>query len=150
MNLLLTTPPETSEKIVRTNLLGTIFVTQIFAPLLIKSGGGSITNFSTIAVALTLPGESAYIASKAGVEAFSKVSAKELSSFGIRVNCVAPGPIETNLIAGVDGQKIQKIVGEQIQKEIKTIHDVAKVVWLVAGHPDAESITGEVIHVGGV
>ena len=75
-------------KIIKTNLLGTIFFNQIFSPLLIKNKVGTIINFSTIAVKIGLKGESIYVASKAGVEGFSKVLAKELSAFNITVNCI--------------------------------------------------------------
>ena len=68
MNLAVTTPKNTTEKILRTNLLGTIFCTQAFFPLMIREKQGSIINFSTIAVNLGLKGESIYVASKAGVE----------------------------------------------------------------------------------
>ena len=57
---------------------------------------GSFINFSTIAVALALKGESVYVASKAGVEAFSRTFAREMADFNIRVNCIAPGPIKTD------------------------------------------------------
>ena len=72
MNLALTTPPKVSENIIQTNLLGTIFCNQIFAPLLIKNKSGRIINFSTIAVKMGLKGESVYVASKSGVEGFSR------------------------------------------------------------------------------
>jgi hypothetical protein len=70
MNLLVTTPVSTIQRIVEVNLLGTIYCCQAVAPALIRSGGGRIVNFSTIAVALGLAGESVYAASKAGVEGF--------------------------------------------------------------------------------
>ena len=148
MNLALTTPPEVSEKIIKTNLLGTIFSNQVFAPLLIKSKFGRIINFSTIAVSLGLQGESVYVASKAGVEAFSRVLAKELSSFNITVNCIAPGPIKTNLLKHVSQKQIQNIVNQQIQKKIMEASDVSDIVNLLLD-PKSNKITGQVFHVGG-
>ena len=59
-------------------------------------------NSLTIAVPIGLRGESVYVASKAGVEGFSKSFAREMSDFDIRVNCIAPGPINTNLIKGIE------------------------------------------------
>ena len=72
MNLALMTPKKVSKNVINTNLLGTIFSCQNFSPLIIRNKGGAIINFSTIAVALGLKGESVYCASKAGVEAFSR------------------------------------------------------------------------------
>ena len=89
MNLAITTPPEVTEKIIKTNLLGTIFCNQIFSPLLIRNRGGRIINFSTIAVKIGLKGESVYVASKAGVEGFSRVLSNELAPFDITVNCIS-------------------------------------------------------------
>ena len=65
-------------------------------------------NFSTIAVPIGLRGESVYVASKAGVEGFSKSFAREMSDFDIRVNCIAPGPINTNLIKGIEEKFARK------------------------------------------
>ena len=61
-----------------------------------------------------LKGESIYVASKAGVEGFSKSFAREMSDFNIRVNCIAPGPIETDLIKGVDKKLIDRVIKKQI------------------------------------
>ena len=134
---------------IKTNLLGTIFCSQIFAPLLIRNKGGRIINFSTIAVSIGLKGESVYVASKAGVEAFSRVLSRELSSFNITVNCIAPGPVKTNLLNGISDEQIKKIIKYQIiEKEMKTI-DIVKMVKILLDE-DSSNITGQVLHVGGV
>ena len=98
MNLAITTPPTMTQKLIQTNLVGTIYCCQIFAPLMIRRKSGSVINFSTIAVALGLKGESIYAASKAGVEGFTRAFAREMADFNIRVNCLAPGPIKTDLL----------------------------------------------------
>lgn len=148
MNLALMMPPETVYKIINTNLVGTILVNQAVAKLLIRNNGGSIVNFSTIAVALGLEGEAVYAASKAGVEQFSNILAKELSGFGVRVNVVAPGPIETKLIGGIDKQKIEKITDRQVMQRSFTTAEVASLVkWLLSN--DSSAISGEVLSVGG-
>ena len=118
MNLAITTPDSVTEKILAVNLQGTIFANQIFAPLLIRNGEGRIINFSTIAVRLGLAGESIYVASKAGVEGFSRSFANEVAKFGITVNCIAPGPIRTNLLKGISDVQIKNIV-----KDIKLYLD---------------------------
>ncbi|MBS0201242.1 MAG: SDR family oxidoreductase [Proteobacteria bacterium] len=148
MNLAITTPPSTAEKIVQTNLLGTIYSCQAFAPLMLRRKKGSIVNFSTIAVALGLKGESIYVASKAGVEGFSRSFAREMADFGITVNCVAPGPIATNLLKGITEGQIEKIVSQQIFKKMFRPEDVADLVEILLDDK-AASMTGQVIHVGG-
>ncbi len=94
MNLAVTTPAATTRRMIEVNLLGTIFSCQNFAPLLMRAKGGVIVNFSTIAVALGLKGESVYVASKAGVEGFTRSFAREMADFNVRVNCVAQGQSE--------------------------------------------------------
>jgi len=149
MNLAVMAPASSVRRIVETNLLGTVFVCQAFAPLLIRAGGGAIVNFSTIAVALGLQGESAYAASKAGVETFSRTLARELAGHGIRVNCVAPGPIATDLLKGVSQDQIDAITDRQIIQQQFTAADVCDVVEVLLD-PRSKSLTGQVLHVGGV
>ena len=114
MNLAVTTPASVAQKIINTNLLGTIYCCQLFAPLMLRNKQGSIINFSTIAVALGLKGESIYAASKAGVEGFTRSFAREMADFNVHVNCIAPGPIDTNLLKGITSEQISKIVSQQI------------------------------------
>lgn len=149
MNLAMTTPAEITENIIKINLIGTIYTNQVFAPLLIRNKLGRIINFSTIAVSIGLKGESIYAASKAGVETFTRVFAKELSNFKITVNCIAPGPIRTNLLRGISQKQINEITRHQIiNKEMKTF-DTYKIVRLILSK-DSENLTGQVFHVGGV
>jgi 3-oxoacyl-[acyl-carrier protein] reductase len=148
MNLALTTPPAVAERLIRTNLLGTIYCCQAIAPLLIRNKGGSIVNFSTIAVALGLRGESVYAASKAGVEGFSRAFAREMADFNVNVNCIAPGPIDTDLLKGITAGQIQSIVARQIIPRQFTPGAVCDCVELLLD-PRSRSLSGQVFHIGG-
>ncbi len=149
MNLAIATPETVTRKIINTNLLGTIFLNQIFSPMLIRNNKGRIINFSTVAVKLAIKGESIYTASKAGVESYSRTLAKELSSFNITVNCIAPGPIKTDLTAGVTSKQLQSIISQQIIQKQLDPSDVMDQVELLLSEK-AKNITGEVIALGGV
>jgi 3-oxoacyl-[acyl-carrier protein] reductase len=149
MNLALTTPAAAAERIVATNLLGTIYCCQQIAPLMIRNGSGAIINFSTIAVALGLKGESVYVASKAGVEGFSRVFAREMAGFSITVNCIAPGPIATDLLRGVSDRQIERIVERQVLPRRFSPDSVCDLVELLLD-PRSATISGQVLHVGGV
>ncbi|MDA9937942.1 SDR family oxidoreductase [bacterium] len=149
MNLVLTTPPASVQKIISTNLLGTIYTNQSFAPLIIRAGGGAIVNFSTIAVAIGLEGEAVYVASKAGVEGFSRTFAREMSGFGVRVNCIAPGPIHTDLTAGLRQEQLDRIINYQVIRQPFEREAVADLVDLLLDKR-SHSIAGQVLHVGGV
>jgi 3-oxoacyl-[acyl-carrier protein] reductase len=116
---------------------------------LVRNGGGSIINFSTIAAALHLEGESIYAATKAAVENYSKTFAKEISRFNVRVNCIAPGPIQTELLRGVSEEQINKIVKAQIITSRFEKEDVVDLVDLLLDSK-AKSLTGQVFHIGGV
>ena len=149
MNLALTTPSAIAEKIIQTNLLGTIYCCQNFTPFLIRNKKGTIINFSTIAVSLGLKGESIYIASKAGVEGFSRAFAREMSDFNISVNCIAPGPIKTDLIKGVSKKQIEKIISNQIFQKHFTPDNVCDLVEILISNR-AKTLSGQVFHIGGV
>lgn len=149
MNLALTTPAKTSQKIIEVNLLGTIYSCQLFAPLMLRNRSGSIINFSTIAVPLGLKGESIYVASKAGVEGFTKSFAREMADFNINVNCIAPGPIDTDLIKGVSKQQIQNIIDQQIIKKQFKEDDICNLVDILIDKKTS-SISGHILNVGGV
>lgn len=149
MNLALMANPATSANLVNVNFLGTVYSCQAFAPLLVRNGGGSVINFSTIATALHLEGESIYAATKAAVENYSKTLAKEISKFNVRVNCIAPGPIQTDLLRGVTEDQINKIVKAQIIRNKFEKDDVVDLVDLLLD-PKAKALTGQVFHIGGV
>lgn len=149
MNLAVTTDESTVQKLVQTNLVGTIYCCQLFAPIMLRQKQGSFINFSTIAVALALKGESVYAASKAGVESFSRTFAREMADFNVRVNCIAPGPIRTDLLRGITDTQIGKITSQQvIQKQFKK-EDVCDLVELLLDEK-ASSLSGQVLNVGGV
>ncbi len=148
MNLALTTPPSVADKIVQTNLLGSIYCCQLFSQLMLRQKKGSIINFSTIAVALGLKGESIYAASKAGVEGFTRAFAREMADFNIKVNCIAPGPIETNLIKGITNTQISRIVSQQILPYQFAPSDVCDLIEVLLD-VRAGSLSGQVFHVGG-
>jgi len=149
MNIALMANPFVSEKLVKVNFLGTVYSSQAFAPLIIRNGGGSIINFSTIAAALNLEGESIYAATKAAIENYSRTLAKELSGFKVNVNCIAPGPIATDLLRGVSQDQIQEIVDAQIFKIQFQVQDVVDIVDLLLDSK-AKSLTGQTFHIGGV
>lgn len=148
MNLVVTTPPETVRRIVETNLLGTIFCCQQVAPALIRRGSGRIVNFSTLGVPLAIKGEAIYVASKAGVEGFTRAFAREMAPHGVTVNVIAPGPIDTALIAKVPKDKVEAVVRQQIIPRQGTPEDVWNILSLLLSD-ESSMISGETMHVGG-
>jgi 3-oxoacyl-[acyl-carrier protein] reductase len=149
MNMAVTTDGSTVQKLIQTNLVGTIYCCQLFAPIMLRYKNGSFINFSTIAVALALKGESVYAASKAGVETFSRSFAREMADFNIRVNCISPGPISTDLLKGVTDNQIEKITSQQIIPKQFKKSDVCDLIELLIDQKSS-SLSGQVLNVGGV
>jgi 3-oxoacyl-[acyl-carrier protein] reductase len=149
MNLAVTTDESTVQKLIQTNLVGTIYCCQLFAPMMLRQKYGGFINFSTIAVSLALKGESVYVASKAGVEGFSRTFAREMADFNIRVNCIAPGPINTDLLNGITEKQIEKITSQQIFNKQFQKSDICDLVELLLDEK-AASLSGQVLNVGGV
>ena len=149
MNMAVTTDNLTVQKLIQTNLIGTINCSQLFAPIMIRPKKGLFINFSTIAVPLAIEGESIYAASKAGVETFSRVFAREMAHFNIRVNCIAPGPIRTDLIRGISNNQIEKITSQQIITKQFQKEDVCDIVELIMDKR-SNSLSGQVFNIGGI
>tara|TARA_B100000003_G_scaffold198941_1_gene204348 strand:- start:346 stop:1023 length:678 start_codon:yes stop_codon:yes gene_type:complete len=149
MNMAVTTDQNTVQKLIQTNLVGTIYCCQLFSPIMLRQKKGSFINFSTIAVALALKGESVYVASKAGVESFSRTFAREMADFNVRVNCIAPGPIQTDLLRGITDKQIEKITSQQIIQKQFQKSDVCDLVELLIDEKSA-SLSGQVLNLGGV
>jgi 3-oxoacyl-[acyl-carrier protein] reductase len=148
MNLVVTTPAETVRRIIETNLIGTILCCQAIAPSLIRRKTGRIVNFSTLGVPLAIKGEAVYIASKAGVEAFTRVFAREMAPHGVTVNTIAPGPIDTDLLAKVPRSNIDEVVSRQIVPRQATPEDVWNILSILLS-PESSMVSGQTIHVGG-
>ena len=109
MNAMLLTPAEVAERLMRVNYLGTFHCLQAVGKVMVRQRAGRIVNVTTVAVPLSLEGEAAYVASKAAVEALTKVAAKELAHSGVIVSAIGFGPIDTQLTRAVPKAALSKI-----------------------------------------
>lgn len=111
--------------------------------------GGRIVNFSTSALAMNLPGYAIYNATKAAVESFTHVFAKELRGRRITVNAVAPGPVATALFfEGKTEEQIQNFAKMPPLERLGQPEDIASVVSFLAG-PDAAWVNGQILRANG-
>jgi len=149
MNLAQTTPVTTLETILRTNVVGTFLVAREGAKLMRIHRWGRIVNFSTIAVPLKLEGESAYVASKAAVEAMSGVLAREWAGLGITVNTIGPPPVATDLVRGIPPDNLQRRVIDRLAlPRFGEADDVAHAIdFLISDR--SSLVTGQTIYLGG-
>ncbi|MFM0007866.1 SDR family oxidoreductase [Paraburkholderia dipogonis] len=111
--------------------------------------GGRIVNFSSTTLALNMPGYAIYNATKAAVESFTHVFAKELRGRNITVNAVAPGPIATSLfLDGKTEEQIQTFAKMPPLQRLGQPDDIASVVAFLAG-PDAGWVNGQILRANG-
>jgi len=109
LNAFLLTPGSVAEHLMRVNYLGTFHCLQSVGKVMVRQRGGLVINLTTVAVPLSLEGEAAYVASKAAVEALTKVAAKELAPQGVRVAAFGLGPVDTRLTRAVPKAALAKI-----------------------------------------
>jgi 3-oxoacyl-[acyl-carrier protein] reductase len=138
------------DKVLDVNLKGVFFCTQEVLPLMIENRYGRIVNMASVAGKRGggVFGGVHYAASKAGVFGFSKAVAREVSQYGITVNCVAPGMIDTGIF-GAENENVR----HKLQSNIPigrpgATHEVAAAVSFLASK-EASYITGEGIDVNG-
>ncbi|XP_039139566.1 NADPH-dependent aldehyde reductase-like protein, chloroplastic [Dioscorea cayenensis subsp. rotundata] len=131
------------------NARGSFLCCREAANRLVRGGGGRIITLTSSQVALLQPGFGAYAASKAAVEAMIKVMAKELKGSGITANCVAPGPIATDMFfSGKAEETMKAVVGDCPMGRLGETKDVAPVVGFLATDA-AEWVNGQVVRVNG-
>lgn len=147
------TTPEQWAKLIAVNYTGFLNASHVCVPYMIERGGGCIVSLGSDAGRVGNSGEVVYCGTKAAVMASSKAMAREFARHKIRVNCVAPGPVQTDLLAGLHegekGKKIMEAVANMIpMKRIGVPDDVANVVAFLVSE-DAGYLTGQVISVDG-
>ncbi len=133
---------------IRTNLKGCFLCTQMAARHMKERAGGAIINIGSACNKVPFPQLIAYTASKGGIEMLTKVAAVELGSYGIRVNCVAPGAILVERTKA-EGGDYEKIWGEATPLgRVGLPRDVGQAVAFLAS-PEASYISGQTVYVDG-
>jgi 2-hydroxycyclohexanecarboxyl-CoA dehydrogenase len=150
----LETSAEFCDAIVRLNLMGQVYCTRAVLEYMVPKKSGVVVNIASDAGRTGFRGEVIYSAAKGGVIAFTKALAKEMGPYGIRLNSVAPGPIETPML------KIGLEKNKYVEKEMMMLKDqtplkrfgkpeeVADLVLFLASE-DSGFITGQVISING-
>jgi len=135
-------------KVLSTNLDGVFNCTKVFVEQMISRQYGRVVNITSVIGQIGNFGQANYAASKAGVAAFTKSLAKELAAKGITVNAIAPGFVETDMVAGIP-EKVQASLLQQIPlKRFGRVEEVARaVVYIVSS--DGDYITGAELSING-
>ena len=136
------------DMVMNVNLKGTFNMSQKAVLHMMKNRYGRIINISSIGGVLGLPGQANYAASKAGQIALSKVLSKEVAKRKITVNNIAPGFIETELIADLPEEQVKEYKKSVPMKRFGTVEEVASAVKFLASK-EASYITGTTIEISG-
>ena len=123
-------------------------VTRQVLPLMRRAEYGRIVNMGSLAGKEGLPNLAAYSAASAGVIAFTKALSREVCDSNIRVNCIAPGPIDTDLIRRLGDKVVDEMIAASPLKRLGSVDEVAAIVlWLCS---DASTFnTGAVFDISG-
>ena len=130
------------------NFFAQMLITQYISRIMAKKKSGSIVNISSIAGMDGNPAQLEYVASKSAMIGATKKLAIELGTMGIRVNAVAPGLTDTDMIEKMDNDFMKKNIDKVIMKRLGRPEEIAAVVLFLASELSS-FITGEVIRVDG-
>lgn len=139
-------PTSQAERLFQVNATGSLAMMQGAARLMTRRNQGSIINLGSIVASQGASGQVAYAASKGAVHAMTLAAARELGPQGIRVNAVAPGVVETELIAGFDEGRRQRLRQAASLGRLVQVDEVAAAIAFLAG-PESSAITGQVLGV---
>ncbi|MBI2014894.1 MAG: 3-oxoacyl-[acyl-carrier-protein] reductase [Candidatus Rokubacteria bacterium] len=147
--LLVRMKDEDWDRVMEVNLRGAFLMTRAAAKAMVRQkSGGRVINIASTAGAMGNAGQANYSAAKAGLIGFTKAAARELAHWGILVNAVAPGLIETDMAAAITAGAREALLAQVPLKRIGTAREVAEMVRFLAGD-GAAYVTGQVFHVNG-
>jgi len=136
-------------RILAVNLTGPFICTQACAPVMLKNGGGSVVNIASISGLRASTLRVAYGTSKAGLMQLTRQQAAELGNLGIRVNAVAPGPVDTAMAKKVHGPEIRADYHAAIPlNRYGTEEEIAEAIFFLASDK-ASYVNGQILAVDG-
>lgn len=134
--------------IINLNLTSTIYTTQLCVKSMLRNRSGSIVNISSVNALRGHAGVACYSASKAGLDGLTCSLAKELGSNNIRVNSIAPGYFESDMVADLSAERIETIKRRTPLKRLATTMDIVNGVFFLISNK-ASFITGQVLAIDG-
>ena len=141
-------PEEDFDVVVSVNLKGTFNCTQAVAPYMIRQGAGSIVNASSVVGIDGNFGQTGYVATKAGVIGMTKVWAREFGRFNVRVNAIAPGSIQTEILDSMPEKYLTELKRHQPLGRFGQPEEVAYATLFLASD-ESSFVSGAVLRVDG-
>jgi 3-oxoacyl-[acyl-carrier protein] reductase len=136
------------DRVIDVNLSATFQIIRTMLRPMVKNRWGRIVNIGSVVGSTGNLGQANYAAAKAGVVAMSKSIALEVARYGVTVNCIAPGFIETDMSAVLSDGVKEKLLSQIPMGKMGQPEDIAKTVAFLVSD-DAQYITGSTIHVNG-
>jgi 3-oxoacyl-[acyl-carrier protein] reductase len=140
--------PQDWDSVIDLNLKSVFNCSKLVTRQMMTQRRGVVVNVSSLSGITGLPGQTNYAAAKGGVNAFTRALAQEVARFGLRVNAVAPGLVETEMTAQIPAAQRQRLISSIPMGRMATPEEVAAVVKFLASD-EASYITGQIIQVTG-
>jgi 3-oxoacyl-[acyl-carrier protein] reductase len=135
-------------EVIETNLYGPFALTKVVVPVMLQQRSGVIVNVASLSGLHGVAGQTNYSAAKGALVAMTRSLAREVARSGIRVNCVAPGLVETDMTASMDPEVKREMIRQiPIRRMIRADEVAGAIAFLVSD--DASGITGQVLAIDG-
>ena len=132
------------DDVLDTNLRGAFSMTHAALPIMLKQRRGAVVNVASVSGLHGVVGQTNYSAAKGGLIAMTRSLAREVARSGIRVNCVAPGLVETDMLTGLDADMKRNMIHEiPMRRAIRADEVAAAIAFLISD--DSSGITGQVL-----
>ncbi|MDI5950752.1 SDR family oxidoreductase [Flavobacterium yafengii] len=142
-------PYKTIQNIYAVNVFAPIMFCREAVKLMMRNKFGRIINLGSMATRHEVPGEALYTSTKASMNAFTRVLSKEVASYGITVNIVAPSVIDTELAKAINQIALQEVLDRNAIKKYGDLVDVSNTIdYLIK--EESKAVTGQIIYLGGV
>jgi 3-oxoacyl-[acyl-carrier protein] reductase len=135
-------------EVLDTNLTGAWSMTKAVLPVMMKQRGGAIVNVASLSGLHGVAGQTNYSAAKGALIAMTRSLSREVARSGIRVNCVAPGLVETDMLGGLDAEVKKEMVRQIPMRRVIRAGEVASAIAFLLSD-DASGITGQVLAIDG-
>src|SRR6266508_4885718 len=136
------------DEVLNTNLRGAFSMTHAAIPVMLRQRHGVIVNVASVSGLRGVVGQANYAAAKGGLIAMTRSLAREVARSGVRINCVAPGLVETDMISGLDADVKRNMIHEiPMRRAIRADEVAAGIAFLISD--DASGITGQVLCIDG-